>query len=174
MVKYSYISDLHNNYYRQSSKYPRQLFKISKKEYFEKSGNKESNITKLKKSVYPYQAEDYTLLRIPKSQLERETRQRSGEQVSPVYVPADYKLTNIIKYLWKKNIITMGWGQGLFFDNQDYPGFITMEHKTTNGKDVLPILIKIFGEKNIKIFDYITNPKLEPSPGKTRIFLLLI
>ena len=56
MVKYHYMSDLHNNYFVVIGN---KLTKISKKKYFEKSGNKESNINKLKRSIYPFQYRDY-------------------------------------------------------------------------------------------------------------------
>ena len=153
-----FVSGLHNNYYRKSSKYPLKLFKISKKEYFEKSGTKEYDLYKLRRSLNPCQYNDYVLLKIPKSiASEQNTRcsftPTTGKKYKNLYVPADYKLANIIKYLWSFNIITCGWDQGVVrFDGIDSPGFISMNHKTTNGKDVLPILIKIFGEKKYKDF----------------------
>ena len=41
-----------------------------------------------------------------------------------------------------------------------------MAHRTTDMKDVIPILKKLFGPRRIKIFDYIMKPDENPKPGK--------
>jgi hypothetical protein len=65
------------------------------------------------------------------------------------YVPADYKIANIIKYLWSKKIIAGGWDQPKYIINKiNNKGFITLKSKTDNQKDTIEELIKMFGEDN--------------------------
>lgn len=157
VVKYKY--DLNGSYYEIDGN---KLKKISKKKYLEKTGNKEKNIDKLKKSLYPWQVSNYVILTYPKS---------FPSDIKGRDVPVDYILSNLVKYLWKKKIITGGWDKGLEVNDKkikkyNHPAFITMDHKTNNGKDVMPILEKMFGKRNIVVFNYIKNPKQEPDAGK--------
>ena len=60
----------------------------------------------------------------------------------------------------------MGWNQPLYKkDIKNNEGFITLDHKTADKKDTIEEIIKIFGEKNIEIIDYIKNPLLKPLRG---------
>jgi hypothetical protein len=135
------------------------LTEITEKEYYKKSGDKKADISKLKKSVYPWQARNYILLKFTKI---------FPKSLQGKYVPVDYKLYNLIRFLWRKKIITMGWDQGVIrkYNKLDYSGFITMKHKTADKKNVLPILKKMFGEKKIIIFDTVKHTKLYVQPGK--------
>ncbi len=79
------------------------LKKISKDEFYSKSKYNPKTIDKfLHQSVYPYQINDYILLRIPKWLIRKSKKK---------YIPADYQLSNLIKFLWKKKIITFYWNQ---------------------------------------------------------------
>lgn len=151
-----YASDLQNHYYIVNK---RILTEITEKEYYKKSGDKKADISKLKKSVYPGQASNYILLKFTKI---------FPKSLQGKYVPVDYKLYNLIRFLWRKKIITMGWDQGIIFEynKSDCAGFITMKHKTADKKNVIPILEKMFGEKKIIIFDTVKHPKLYVQPGK--------
>lgn len=149
----NYVSNLQRNYYLRIGN---TLKKVTKEEYIKKSGNKMSNIEKLRKSVYPTQYRDYILLKYPDN---------FPSNISGKYVPVDYILANIVKALWKKNIITYGWDC-----DGKYPCFISMNNETNTGKDVIVILKKLLG-KNIKIFDFIKYPDKNPKPGKeTRLW----
>ena len=75
------------------------------------------------------------------------------------YVPVDYQLANLIKFLWKKKIITLHWSQPK--NKYGNIGSIDMKLKTLNNKNVIDILLKLFGEKNIIIYNCIKNPNLK-------------
>ena len=129
-VQYKY--DLHGHYYELTNF---DKFKeITENEYLEKTGDKLKNIDELRKSRYPEQINDYVMLKAPKSYVAR------GNNL----IPIDYEIANIIKLFWKMGINTKG---------IDKSGHIDTEHVTFSGKDVVPLFVKLFGEKNIKIFD---------------------
>lgn len=155
--------DAYGNYYIDIGKL--KLKKITKKEYMDITGESSFLIDKLKNSIYPEQDTDYVFLKIPDNFPKDE-----GEDIAGKYITCDWMLSNLITFLWNHNIITLGWDQGDFNKktNIDYPGFITMEHLTIDRKEVLPLLIQIFGEKNIIIFDFIKNPEEKSKIGKER------
>jgi hypothetical protein len=139
------------------------LKKITKKEYMDITGESSFLIDKLKNSIYPEQYRDYVFLKIPDNFPKDE-----GENIAGKYITCDWMLSNLITFLWNRNIITLGWDQGVFNKktNIDYPGFISMDHSTIDRKEVLPLLKQIFGEKNIIIFDFIKKPEEKPKSGK--------
>ena len=149
----NYVQNEDGNYYKFKSN--GNLKKITKKEYLSKTSNKISNINKLKNSLYPGQSRDYILLKYPKT---------FPTDIRNKYIPVDFQLANIIKILWKNKIITLGWDQGS--SNKD--GFISMECFTTDLKNVIPIIKKLFGPRKIEIFNYIMNPKKELETIKNR------
>ena len=142
-----YYADLNKNYYVVKND---KLEKITSKEFYEKTKYDKTILNKLKKSVYPWQRNDYIILKFPSWFPNYENNK---------YIPADYKIANIIKYLWSKKIVTLGWNQPN--NKKNIEGFITLNPK----KDTIEELIKIFGEDNIEIIDYIKNPSLEPLSG---------
>lgn len=151
----NYVQNKEGYYYKHIN--GNKIKRITKKEYFSKISNNPKNLNRLKKSLYPTQGRDYILLKYPKT---------FPTDIRNKYVPADYEIANIIKALWKQKIITLGWDAGFSNKKHDYPGFITMAHRTTDMKDVIPILKKLFGPRRIKIFDYIMKPDEKPKPGK--------
>lgn len=128
----SYKYDLNGHYYELTGS--DKLKEISEKEYLEKTGDNLKNVENLRNSRYPEQINDYVMLKPPKSYPSRDNN----------LIPVDYQIANIIKLFWKKGIVTKG---------IDKSGRIDIEHKTVSGKDVIPVLIKLFGDKYIKIFD---------------------
>jgi len=138
-----------NNYYKKIKNHT--LKKISKEEFYLKSKYNPKTIDKLlHHSVYPYQINDYILLRIPKWQIKKSKKK---------YIPADYQLANLIKFLWKKKIIMFNWNQPK--NKFGGIGSIQFENNTFDGKNVIDIIIELFGENNIIIYDYIKNPSLK-------------
>jgi hypothetical protein len=135
------------------------LKNISKEEFYEKSKYNPKTIDKLlHQSEYPYQINDYILLTIPKwLKIKLNLKKR--------YIPADYQLANLIKFLWKKKIIMFHWNQPK--NKFGGIGSIDCYKNTLNGEDVVDIFIKLFGEYdcNITIYDF----KLFPSLKKINI-----
>ena len=128
------------------------LKKISKEEFYLKSKYNPKTIDKLlHQSVYPYQINDYILLKIPKWLIKNTKK----------YIPADYQLSNLIKFLWKKKIITFHWNQPK--NNFGGIGSIDCYKNTFNGEDVVDIFIELFGEYdcNITIYDFKLFPSLK-------------
>ena len=139
------------NYYKKINNHT--LKKISKEEFYEKSKYNPKTIDKLlHQSVYPYQINDYILLRNPKWLIGKSKKK---------YIPADYQLANLIKFLWKKKIITFHWNQ----PKNKFGGIGSID--CYKGEDVVDIFIKLFGEYeiNITIYDF----KLFPSLKKINI-----
>lgn len=133
------------NYYRKINNHT--LKKISKEEFYAKSKYNPKTIDKLlHQSVYPYQINDYILLRNPKWLIGKSKKK---------YIPADYQLSNLIKFLWKKKIITFHWNQ----PKNKFGGIGSID--CYKGEDVVDIFIELFGENNIIIYDYIKNPSLK-------------
>ena len=127
------------------------LKKISKEEFYLKSKYNPKTIDKLlHQSVYPYQINDYILLRIPKWLIQKSKKK---------YIPADYQLANLIKFLWKKKMIMFNWNQPK--NKFGGIGSIQFENNTFDGKNVIDIIIELFGENNIIIYDYIKNQSLK-------------
>jgi hypothetical protein len=156
-----YQTDLKNNYYAISNK--NIVKKITSKEFYEKTKYDKTILRKLKKSVYPLQGNDYIILRFPHWYPNDYV---DNEILHGKYVPVDYKISNVIKYLWSKKIITMGCDEPFYIKNKyNVHGFISFNHKTYDKKDTIEELKKIFDEKNIEIIDYIKNPSLLPLPG---------
>ena len=139
-VKYFFDGD---NYYKKINNHT--LKKISKEEFYEKSKYNPKTIDKLlHQSVYPYQINDYILLRNPKWQIKKSKKK---------YIPADYQLANLIKFLWKKKIITFHWNQ----PKNKFGGIGSID--CYKGEDV----VDIFGEYNcnITIYDFKLFPSLK-------------
>lgn len=142
------------NYYKKINN--NTLKKISKKEFYSKSKYNPKTIDKLlHQSVYPYQINDYILLKIPKWLIKNTKK----------YIPADYQLSNLIKFLWKKKIITFHWNQPK--NKFGGIGSIDCYKNTFNGEDVVDIFIELFGEYDINIIIY--DFKLFPSLKKINI-----
>ena len=138
-----------NNYYKKIKNHT--LKKISKEEFYLKSKYNPKTIDKLlHQSVYPYQINDYILLRVPKWLIGKSKKK---------YIPADYQFANLIKFLWKKKIIMFNWNQPK--NKFGGIGSIQFENNTFDGKNVIDIIIELFGENNIIIYDYIKNPSLK-------------
>ena len=137
------------NYYKKINNHT--LKKISKEEFYEKSKYNPKTIDKLlHQSVYAGQINDYILLRIPKWLIRKSKKK---------YIPADYQLANLIKFLWKKKMIMFNWNQPK--NKFGGIGSIQFENNTFDGKNVIDIIIvELFGENNI-IINYIKNPSLE-------------
>ena len=147
-VNYFFDGD---NYYKKINN--RTLKKISKEEFYKKSKYNPKTIDKLlHQSVYAGQMNDYILLRIPKWL-------KIKLNLKKKYIPADYQLANLIKFLWKKKIIMFNWNQPK--NKFGGIGSIQFENNTLDGKNVIDIIIELFGENNIIIYDYIKNPSLK-------------
>ena len=133
------------NYYKKINNHT--LKKISKEDFYLKSKYNPKTIDKLlHQSVYPYQINDYILLRNQKWLIGKSKKK---------YIPADYQLANLIKFLWKKKIITFHWNQ----PKNKFGGIGSID--CYKGENVVEIFIKLFGEYNIIIYDYIKNPSLK-------------
>ena len=143
-----------DNYYKSIGRL--KLTKITKQEYINATGDSSFIIQKLKDSLYPHQFRNYKFLKYPYNY----TNDISGKKdVAGKYVPVDWKLTNLIKFLWDHKIITFGWDQGIITkQNIDKPGFISINYKTINGIDVIPLLIKLFTQNNIILLE---NPNVK-------------
>jgi hypothetical protein len=149
-----YFSDGYNQYYKKINSYT--LKKISKKEFYEKSKYNPKIINKLLyKSIYPTQINDYILLRYPKWMPDNAIYKLN---INRKYVPADYQLANLIKFFWKNKIITLHWNQPK--NKVGGIGSIDIKNRTLNNKNVIDIFVKLFGDKNIIIYDCKKNPKL--------------
>lgn len=94
-------------------------------------------VDKLIESVYPWQGRNYLLSKIPNTN---------------DYVPIDYNLYAIVKKLWKEGFVTLGWDEG----SDMQMGFITVKK---NNKTTISKLIKLFGNDNIILDNYIKNIK---------------
>lgn len=99
-------------------------------------------VDKLIKSVYPWQARDYLISKIPNTN---------------DYVPIDYNIYAIVKKLWKEGFITLGWDEG----SERNMGFINLK----NNKPTINKLIKLFSKDNIILDNCLKNIK----PGKKMI-----
>jgi len=140
-----------NNYYKKINNHT--LKKISKEEFYKKSKYDPKTIYKLlHQSEYPYQINDYILLRTPKWL-------KIKLNLKKKYIPTDYQLENLIKFLWKKKIIMGNWNQPK--NKFGGIGSIQCENNTLSDKKVINIIIELFGEDNIIIYDYIKNPSLK-------------
>jgi hypothetical protein len=147
-VNYFFDGD---NYYKKINN--RTLKKISKEEFYKKSKYNPKTIDKLLyQSEYAGQINDYILLRIPKWL-------KIKLNLKKKYIPADYQLANLIKFLWKKKIIMFNWNQPK--NKFGGIGSIQCENNTLSDKKVIDIIIELFGENNIIIYDYIKNPSLK-------------
>ena len=141
-VNYFFDGD---NYYKKINNHT--LKKISKEEFYKKSKYNPKTIDKLlHQSVYAGQINDYILLRIPKWL-------KIKLNLKKKYIPADYQLANLIKFLWKKKIIMGNW-------NQPKNKFGDIGSIQIENKNVIDIIIELFGENNI-IINYIKNPSSE-------------
>ena len=115
------------NYYKKINN--NTLQKITKEEFYAKSKYNPKTINKLlNESVYPYQINDYILLRIPKWL----------NKTNKKYAPADYQLANLIELLWKKKIIMFHWNQPK--NKFGGVGSIDCYKNTLYGKNVIDIL----------------------------------
>ena len=147
-VKYFFDGD---HYYKKINYHT--LKKISKEEFYEKSKYNPKTIDKLlHQSVYAGQINDYILLRVPKWLIGKSKKK---------YIPADYQLANLIKFLWKKKIIMFNWNQPK--NKFGGIGSISCDKNTLNGEDVVDIFIELFGEYdcNITIYDFKLFPSLK-------------
>jgi hypothetical protein len=166
----NYFYDGYNNYYKKINS--NTLKKISKKEFYKKSKYNPKIINKLLyKSIYTGQINDYILLRYPKWMPNNKKKLYKLDR-NKKYVPADYQLANFIKFLWKKKIITFHWNQPKNkFGNI---GSIDVKKKTLNNKNVIDILLKLFGEKNIIIYNSINLKKIKLNKNKNKIIVFIL
>ena len=123
---------------------------IMKKCY--KKLNKIDDYNRLLKSVYPFQGNDYFLLKLPKSvKIYNDAAPRKSLNLPKLdihkdnYVPCDASLKNIVLYFWSKNFITLGWDMV----NKLNTGFISFELKTSDDKNTSNKLLKLLGSNNI-------------------------
>ena len=97
---------------------------------------------RLLKSVAPHQGNDFFFLTIP-----------PGHPDAGKEVPVDWRLCSIVKYFWKKGLITTGWDQGGEYLGCFSEAFIVFLKNDINSKDAFDflkkLLLKKFGEKNI-------------------------
>nr|QBK88383.1 MAG: hypothetical protein LCMiAC01_00470 [Mimivirus LCMiAC01] len=114
--------------------------------------NKMDDYDRLLKSVYPFQASDYFLLKLPKSvKIYDDASFRKSVNLPKLdahkdnYVPCDASLKNIVLYFWSKNFITLGWDEPYKLNT----GFISFEFKTSDDKNTSNELLKLFGSDNI-------------------------
>jgi len=98
-IKPKYIKIKNKNVLLKDTKY---VTEITEDEYYKKTGYNKKELEKLKKSVYPYQIDDYILLQMPEY-FDKEYRDK--------YVSVDYEIVGIVKYLWKHKIQTGSWGK---------------------------------------------------------------
>jgi len=99
---------------------------------------------KLDESIYPQQANDFILRKIP------DLHPNAGKNV-----PIDFYLTNIVTYFWDKGYITVGWDQGWDFGDCAQPCFINFYLKDIHDNDIyIPLtklLISKFGKNNVVV-----------------------
>tara|TARA_Y100000389_G_scaffold149349_1_gene148636 strand:- start:735 stop:1436 length:702 start_codon:yes stop_codon:yes gene_type:complete len=148
IVAFDYFYDMNDNYYKSIGRL--KLKKITKQEYINATGESSFIIQKLKDSLYPYQHKDYKFLKYPDNY---------SNDIAGKYVPVDWKLTNIIKFLWEHEIITCLWDQGFIRkDKIDINGYITIKYTTNDDINVIPLLIKLFTQNNIVLLE---NPNIK-------------
>ena len=130
-----YKCDYNNNYYKIVDN--KTLNKISQKEYFEKTKYNIRDIFLLKNSIYPGQGNNYIMLKYPKWYGDISLMNNSISDTRNV--PCDYKLVNIIKFLWKNKIRASGWDQpqenGFSPTGNKDTGFITIVNDIHNNSD---------------------------------------
>ena len=101
---------------------------ITRKEYKEKTGESDYIIEKLRNSIWPYQSNDYFFNKGTRSSLYK-------------YIPTDWKLNNLYKYLNKNGFHAAGSDQG--------NGCKLVHFHIDNSKNLIPFLIDKLGENNI-------------------------
>lgn len=129
---------------------------IQRMEKCYKKINKMKIYKKLIMSVYPYQAMNYFLLKLPEwypttiSQYELLLREKIGlpEIKKLKYIPCDARLKNLVLFLWKHKIITQGWDDGEKYDN----GFISFNPMTVDGTDAINKIKKLLNKKNVAVY----------------------
>jgi hypothetical protein len=158
-----YKCDYNNNYYKIVDN--KSLNKISQKEYFEKTKYNIRDIFLLKNSIYPGQSNNYIMLKYPKWFGDISLMNNSISDTRNV--PCDYKLVNIIKFLWKNKIRASGWNQPTEHGNsptgQD-SGFIAVKKDIYNNNDHFDKMLN-FLNKYLYAYIIFIDHKNE-APGK--------
>ena len=90
----------------------------------------DTDLAELMSSVYPLQARDYILLKLP--------QQCNDQQSSGATLPCDYKLANLVQLLWNRGICTCGLDQGYKPSRQGHNS--TERHWTEFGCSRTPTL----------------------------------
>ena len=141
--KNKYFYDGNKKYYKKINNKTLKL--VSEKEFYSKTKYSKKNINALNKSEYPWQLNNYILVKDPYS--------------NKIY-PADYQLANIIKYLLQKGFRTIQWNQPNSIFNNRKIGCIDVKkyiykknnkNKNKNKKNVIDVIIKLFGKNMVKI-----------------------
>lgn len=137
----NYYFDNDNNYYKIKKTFTDKkpdYIKITLSEFLEKTKYTKNQLLKLKNSFYPEQQNRYILAKIPDFFRNIKNKYfRIDEKYK--HIPIDYKLTNLIKFLWKHKIITGGWDE----TNNNF--FITVLHKTADNKNTIKLLYDLLG-----------------------------
>ena len=130
-----------NNYYKTKKTFTGKTpdyIKITLSEFLEKTKYTRNQLFKLKNSYYPQQENNYILAKIPDFFKNLKNKYfRIDEKYKDI--PIDYKLVNLIKFLWKQKIITGG------SDETNNYFFITFLHKTVDNKNTINLLYDILG-----------------------------
>ena len=106
------------------------------KKYYKEFFGKSKNFNRLMNCSYDFNYNDFVFLKPPFQNKE---------------IPCDYKISNFIKYLWDKGIITFGSNQPN--DRIKDFGFITFSLFTINKKCSKMLIEKLLGKKYIFFYD---------------------
>jgi hypothetical protein len=98
------------------------------------------------RSAYIFQGNDFFLLKPPKDYIELDKddilfRKKLKLPKKVEYIPVDAPLKNLVLYLWKHKLITLGWDKG--YDGTH--GYITFKLKTTDRRTTLDVLRELIG-----------------------------
>lgn len=167
IYKYDYNN---NNYYKIVDN--KTLNKISQKEYFEKTKYNIHDIRLLKNSIYPNQGNNYIMLKYPKWYGDIRLNLINNSISNIRNVSCDYKLVNIIKFLWKNKIRASGWDQppekGISPTTGNNSGFITVDKDIHDNSDHFDKMLNFL---NKYLYEYIIfiDHKNEPPANVDRL-----
>ena len=150
-----YKYDYNNNYYYKIVD-NKTLNKISQKEYFEKTKYNIHDIRLLKNSIYPNQGNNYIMLKYPKWYGDIRLNLINNSISNIRNISCDYKLVNIIKFLWKNKIRASGWDQppekGISPTTGNNSGFITVDKDIYDNSDHFDKMLNFL---NKYLYEYI-------------------
>jgi 16S rRNA G966 N2-methylase RsmD len=107
---------------------------ILKREYKRKYGTNKV-FKRLMNCSYDFNFNNYVFLKPPFEKRE---------------IPCDYKIANLIEFLWKENIITFGSNQPN--DTKKEIGYITFSVFTSKGNCSFPLMKKLVGTENLMFY----------------------